>query len=154
MKKNEMFSERDTLEEAHTFATDIALSLDKSDAIPVLTGINVLTNTSIKLLEEKEAARKVKVSFQIQPTEKPLPSGTYHAKLVEGVEPLDSRLREDFNIEGTTTGRTYGAYTDSVASENVLLRDKIDKLVRQVEKQSDLRFILFTLEHMLDRSSS
>lgn len=164
MKQNQMFSERDTLEEAHSYATDIALSLDKGDVPTVLTAINVLTNTAIKLLEEKEAARKVKVSFQIRPIPESLPPGTYHAKLVGEAEPLDSRLRENFNIEGTTTGRffsasekakvAYAPASSTPTSEAVALRSQIDAATRQVTDLHDLRFILFALDYILARKPS
>lgn len=63
----------------------------------------------------------------------------------------DARLRKDFNIEGTTTGRTYGEYTDSPISAAVRLRTQIDALTRQVSDPHDLRFVLFTLEYILTR---
>lgn len=66
----------------------------------------------------------------------------------------DSRLRENFNVEGTTTGRIYGAYTDSPSSAAVRLRSQIDELTRQVSDSHDLRFVLFTLEHILAREPS
>lgn len=130
MKQNQMFSSRDTLEEAHEFATDIALSLDRGDQIYVLTAIHVLTNTAIKLLDQLE---------------------TTTTKLLDEAEGTDSRLREDFNIEGTTTGRAYGAYTDSPSSTTVRLRSQIDELTRQVTDPHDLRFVLFVLDYILAR---
>ena len=63
----------------------------------------------------------------------------------------DTRLREDFNIEGTTTGRAYGAYTDSPSSTTVRLRSQIDELTRQVTDPHDLRFVLFVLDYILAR---
>ena len=59
----------------------------------------------------------------------------------------DSRLREDFNIEGTATGRTYAPASDSPASRAILTREKIDAFTRLVTDQSDLNFILSILEH-------
>lgn len=130
MKKCELFSERDTLEEAVEYASTIINAFPIQLRAHAYTALWVTLNTAIKLLDQLE---------------------TTTTKLLDEAEGTDSRLREDFNIEGTTTGRAYGAYTDSPSSTTVRLRSQIDELTRQVSDPHDLRFVLFTLEHILAR---
>ena len=76
----------------------------------------------------------------------------------------DSRLRENFNIEGTTTGRffsasekakvAYAPASSTPTSEAVALRSQIDAATRQVTDLHDLRFILFALDYILARKPS
>lgn len=134
MEKYELFSERDTLEEAVRYATELIMTkLDQSDHMTAFTVLWVTVNTAIKLLEKKEAARKVKISFQIQSMEEPLPPGTYHVKIVEGTEPLPDT--------------SYAPASNSPESRAILTRKKIDAFTRLVSNQSDLNFILSILEH-------
>lgn len=49
---------------------------------------------------------------------------------------------------------TYGAYTEGPEAVLVNLRGQIDALARQVSDPHDLRFVIYTLEHILAREPS
>jgi hypothetical protein len=52
--KNGMFADRETLEDAYGYATNVATSLGGNDSILCLTAIHVLLNTLAKEIEKLE----------------------------------------------------------------------------------------------------